>query len=134
MLLIGQAFRPRCCRVRMNAVVAAVHCGNGYIDQFFREWIKRAGRNHYLFHARPCSFQQAWLIRERSPEVINEIRLARGANIVKDNLQVRLTRYLFLCPKLYGCQGYFSMWNDYALPLLRRDGDEWLSRWIDSRN
>lgn len=105
MLLVGKALGAGGCGVGVDAVAAAVDRRCGDVDQLLGEGIELAGFDHHFLDAGPGSLENGGLVGERSPEVIYEVRFARGADVVEDCFDAGIGCDFFVSPKLYGSHG-----------------------------
>jgi hypothetical protein len=86
----------------MDTVATAVRSRYRNIDQFFCERVEYSGFNHHLFDARPCSLKKAGLVGESAPEIVHEVGLTGGADIVEHGFYDRDACDFLIAPELYG--------------------------------
>jgi hypothetical protein len=82
-LLIGHALRASARCVRMNAVTTTMSNRNCHVEHFLDLGLEGAGR-HHLFDALPGPAKCFRIVSQRAPKVVDEIRLARLANVIED--------------------------------------------------
>ena len=67
--------------MRVDTVLAIIGDADGYVDEFFGEQIERAGF-HGGFQIFPGAFQQSRIMRNRFPEIVDVVRLARRLDVL----------------------------------------------------
>jgi hypothetical protein len=76
-------------RVRVQAVAAAVCGGHGDVDELLGQRIERA-RRHDPLGLLPRCRQLHWIVRQRSPDVVDVVRAAGRTDIVEDGARLRI--------------------------------------------
>src|SRR5262245_47889041 len=114
---LGHAAGAGRCGVRRDAVVAAVGGADGEIDHLLRQRIQHARRHHRLERF-PRAPERGRMTRERFPEVVDPVGLARGHDVVVD--RAYLTARLRVLDHLHGCHD--ASCSVHGTTRLRRPG------------
>src|SRR5450756_2140202 len=69
--------------MRSDAVFALVRDRDGDIDHFFGERVERS-RSHDLLNVFPSPLEHDRIMRDRLPEIVDPVGLARGHDVVVD--------------------------------------------------
>lgn len=101
-LVVGEAFGSGGGGVGVDAVGAAVGGGDGDVDELLGERVEGAGLDHDLLDAGPGALEDSGLVGEGSPEVVDEVGVARGADVVEDGFDAGIGGYLFVGPEFLG--------------------------------
>ena len=82
------------------------------VEHFLDLRLKRP-RRHHLFDTLPGSAKCLWVVRERAPEVVDEIGLPRPANVIKDDARLGGE---FIVGKQLHCRHGVSRWFGFDAP------------------
>src|SRR5579863_7130863 len=78
---VGHAFVAGGHGVRGDAVWTLIRDAHSDVDQFLAQRIESAG-SHDLFQGLPRALESGGIVGQSFPEIVDEIRLARRANII----------------------------------------------------
>jgi hypothetical protein len=84
---LGHAIGPRSHSVGMDAVAAAMGDRHRHIEHFLDLGFQHA-RRHHILDALPGPAQRPGIVCQRAPEVVDEIRLPRLADVVEDGARL----------------------------------------------
>jgi hypothetical protein len=73
----------------MNAIGAAVRSRHRDVDHLAHQRVERALDHHDRLQPFPCALEQGRIVRQAAPEIVDEVRLAGGADVVEHRLDRR---------------------------------------------
>ena len=102
MLGVAHAARAGCGRVGMDAIGASVGGGDCNVDHLSHQGVECSFPRHDGLQTGPCALKKRGVDGERTPEIVDEIRLPRSADIVEDGKYVRIVCGLRVAYQLDG--------------------------------